>query len=95
MIKEALRFTLTSSEPRDDEKASDNEDEDELEAIRRRRLEHLQNRNNARITEITDKEEFLRVIEATNNGPRAIIHIYRDDIEATETLNEGYLSLTA
>lgn len=59
-----------------------------MESIRRRRLEHLQNRNRAKITEITDKEDFLKVIESTHNGNRAIFNIYRDDLEATETLNE-------
>lgn len=60
-----------------------------MEAIRRRRLEHMHNKNSARITEIGDKNHFLEVIEATSNGSRAIIHIYRTDLEACETLNEG------
>ncbi|KAI6183772.1 Phosducin domain-containing protein [Aphelenchoides bicaudatus] len=94
LVKEALRFTLSSSE-RQNEQKSDEDEEDELEAIRKRRMEHLQNRNNARITEIHEKSEFLNIIEATTNGSLAIIHIYRNDLEASDTLNESLMDLAA
>lgn len=94
MIREAERFNLTTSEHQN-EHVSDEEDEDALEAIRRRRLEHLHNRNRAKITEISDKEDFLKAIESTHNGARAVFHIYRDDLEATETLNEALMDLAA
>jgi thioredoxin-like negative regulator of GroEL len=95
LVKEALRFTLSSSERQNNEPKTDEEEEDELEAIRRRRLEHMQNRNKTRITEITDKAEFLEVIDATSNGSRVIIHIYRADLEACENLDEALLDLAA
>lgn len=73
----------------------DSEDEDELEAIRRRRMEHLKNMNQAKIVEIPNKNEFLNVIDYTQNGDIAVIHIYRDDMEATQTLNEALMDLAA
>ncbi|KAI6218235.1 Phosducin domain-containing protein [Aphelenchoides fujianensis] len=69
--------------------------EDELEAIRRRRLEQMQVRNAARIVEIEEKQEFLDAIEATKDGRRALIHIYRSDLEVTETLNEALMDMAA
>lgn len=94
MISQAERFNLTTSEHRYDQQPEE-DDEDILEEIRRRRLEHLQNMNKAKITEISDKEDFLKAIESTHNGVRAVFHIYRDDLEATETLNEALLDLAA
>ncbi|CAD5225976.1 unnamed protein product [Bursaphelenchus xylophilus] len=88
LLKDAERFTLSG-------KADESDDEDSLEAIRKRRIEHLKNLNRARIVEIPNKEEFLHVIESTNTVGDAVIHIYRDGLEATQTLNEALLDLAA
>ncbi|KAI6218175.1 Phosducin domain-containing protein [Aphelenchoides fujianensis] len=94
LIEEAERFALSSSQAAEQKPEDDNE-EDELEAIRRRRLEQMQVRNAARIVEIEKKQEFLDAIEATKGGRRAFIHIYRNDLEVTETLNEALMDMAA
>lgn len=88
MLKEAERFSTNAA-------AAEDEDEDELAQIRRRRLEHLRNVNRSRITEIPNKDVFLSTIEDTRQGHEAVIHIYRDDMEATQTLNEALLDLAS
>ncbi|KAI6194667.1 Phosducin domain-containing protein [Aphelenchoides besseyi] len=94
LVREAERFVLSTSQP-EEQKSEEDDEEDELEAIRRRRLEQMQNRNSAKITEIEDKGEFLNLIENTKNGKRVLFHIYRNDLEATETLNEALLDIAA
>ncbi|KAI6228430.1 Phosducin domain-containing protein [Aphelenchoides besseyi] len=94
LVREAERFVLSTSQP-EEQNSEENDEEDELEAIRRRRLEQMQNRNSAKITEIEDKGEFLNLIESTKNGKRVLFHIYRNDLEVTETLNEALLDMAA
>ena len=95
MVHQAERFTLSGNAILNDANADEENEDDELEAIRRRRLEHMQNLNSACITEIHEKAEFLEILEATRNGKRAILHLYRDDMEATETLNEALKDIAA
>ncbi|CAD5218496.1 unnamed protein product [Bursaphelenchus okinawaensis] len=89
LLKEAERFSLSGKKEESDD------DEDALEAIRQKRLEHLKNMNRTRIVELPNKDEFLNVIESTKEMGDVVIHIYRDGLEATQTLNESLLDLAS
>lgn len=95
MLKEATRLTLEKggnvcSSDEDD-------DDDDLVAIRKRRLEQLKCFSRGRIVEIPDAGDFLAVTEgsAVTRGVFAVVHIYRDGLDAVRTVNEALLELAA
>jgi len=91
MVQQAQRFALSSTACLE----SSDEDDDELLEIRKRRLQHIKDMNSAKIIEITEKRQFLNIIEATASGTRAVIHLYGDNVEGSKTLNDALLDIAA
>jgi len=90
MLQQAQRFALSSTSYLESD-----EDDNELEEIRKRRLQRIKDMNSAKIIEVTEKRQFLNIIEATAGGTRAIVHLYRDDVEGSKTLNDALLDIAA
>jgi hypothetical protein len=69
-----------------------NDDDNELDALRRKRLEQIRKIAQGKIVELADKDNFLSVIEG-NPAFRVFIHIYKDGDETSQTLNSALLEL--
>lgn len=82
-----------NNQEEEDNDEEDSED-DELSRLRRKRYEQLKDMVKGRITEIPNSNEFLSVIE-NNNNYYVFVHIYRDGMEAVQTLNDALLELAA
>lgn len=76
----------------DEDEESEVSDEDELSEIRRQRFEKFKNMIRGRIIEIPDSNGFLSVIE-NNSNCYVFVHIYRDGLEVSGTLNDALLQL--
>jgi hypothetical protein len=72
---------------------SDDED-DELAKLRRERYEKMRQLRFGRIEELTDKYQFLNVIDNGIEDELIIIHIYREDLEACTLLHDALLMLS-
>lgn len=71
---------------------SSSEEDDDLNQIRKKRLEQMRNASQICIIEINDSSEFLSIIESIKKV-FIFIHIYRDGLDSVQTLNDVLLEL--
>ncbi|KAH7722713.1 phosducin family protein [Aphelenchoides avenae] len=90
ILKEAERFAL--QRPTNLEEPA--EEEDELDRLRRERLEQMRSLRRERIHEVGSKDDFLNVTEDTS-GRLVLVHLYDDAVDGCQVLNEALLELSA
>ncbi|KAL7072119.1 hypothetical protein ACQ4LE_008342 [Meloidogyne hapla] len=91
LLKEATRFTLENPPNRFEE---EDEEELELKRIRERRVEQLKSRAKGQILKISDRFEFLDLIEQQSPDNYLFILIHLDGNERCEHLNSALLELS-
>uniref|UniRef100_A0A914LEX9 Phosducin thioredoxin-like domain-containing protein n=1 Tax=Meloidogyne incognita TaxID=6306 RepID=A0A914LEX9_MELIC len=92
LLKEATRFTLKN--PPDRQEEEDEEEEIELKRIRERRVEQLKSRAKGQVVKISDRFEFLNLIEQQSPDDFLFILIHLEGNERCEHLNSALLELS-
>ncbi|CAK5085350.1 unnamed protein product [Meloidogyne enterolobii] len=92
LLKEATRFTLENPPNRQEE--DDEEEEIELKRIRERRVEQLKSRAKGQVVKISDRFEFLNLIEQQSPDAFLFILIHLERNERCEHLNFALLELS-
>uniref|UniRef100_A0A914L8J1 Phosducin thioredoxin-like domain-containing protein n=1 Tax=Meloidogyne incognita TaxID=6306 RepID=A0A914L8J1_MELIC len=92
LLKEATRFTLKNPPNRQEEE--DKEEEIELKRIRERRVEQLKSRAKGQVVKISDRFEFLNLIEQQSPDVFLFILIHLEGNERCEHLNFALLELS-
>ncbi|CAK5050305.1 unnamed protein product [Meloidogyne enterolobii] len=92
LLKEATRFTLENPPNRQEEE--DEEEEIELKRIRERRVEQLKSRAKGQVVKISDRFEFLNLIEQQSPDIFLFILIHLEGNERCEHLNFALLELS-
>nr|CAD2172074.1 unnamed protein product [Meloidogyne enterolobii] len=91
LLKEATRFTLENPPNRQEE---EDEEEIELKRIRERRVEQLKSRAKGQVVKISDRFEFLNLIEQQSPDAFLFILIHLERNERCEHLNFALLELS-